>query len=284
LACYSIPAVILACRSVERGEALKREFNAEAKADGRQAPNCDVMELDLSSIASIRTFADAWDARNLPLHVLLNNAGLFAMSAARAETVDGFEMHMGTNHLGHFLLTMLLLPSLRKGTEQLCRPARVVNVSSRLHLMGSLNKQDPNLENGSYASLKAYAQSKLAQILFAAELTRRGQGDVIAVALHPGEVAREVVRSLPPIIQKAYRTVMGLILLSPAQGARCSVYCSTSPDLDSAKLSGITYYDSNCAPGATSKAGKDVHLASWLWKWSAKTVGLKVGEDLKSVN
>lgn len=274
----------MACRSVERGDALKREFVAEAKADGRQAPKCDVMELDLSSIASIRAFADAWNARNLPLHVLLNNAGLFAMSAARTETVDGFEMHMGTNHLGHFLLTLLLLPSLRKGTEQLRRPARVVNVSSRLHLMGSLNKQDPNLADGSYVSLRAYAQSKLAQVLFAAELTRRAQGDVMGVALHPGEVTTGVVRSLPPIIQKAYRAIMGLVLLSPAQGARCSVYCSTSLDLDSPKFSGVTYYDSNCAPGATSKAGKDVDMASWLWQWSAKAVGLRAGEDLKSVN
>lgn len=273
-------AVVLACRSVQRGEALQRSIVSDAAAAGQADPHVEVMELDLSSLASIRKFAKEWAATGRPLNILVNNAGIFAMSAPRCETPDGFEMHMGTNHLGHFLLTLLLMPSLRAGAAALGRPSRVVNVSSRLQLMGRLRRDDPNITTG-YNSLAAYAQSKLAQVAFASELTRRGGGDVIAVAVHPGEVATGVVRSLPGPIQTLYNVVMGAILLTPAQGARSSVYCATSPDLDTPKQRGVIYYDSNCTPGASNPETKDPETCAWLWKWSAEAVKLAPKDDLK---
>jgi NAD(P)-dependent dehydrogenase (short-subunit alcohol dehydrogenase family) len=214
--------VVLACRSVERGEALRSELEAQAREGGQAAPKLEVMALDLSSLASVRRFGAAWAARGLPLHALLNNAGLFAMSAPRRETADGVEVHLGTNHLGHFLLTLLLLPSLREGAAAAGRPARVVSVSSRLHLMAALRRDDPGLSTGTFRSLEAYAQSKLAQVLFSAELGRRagGAGGVRAVALHPGEVGTDVVRTLPGPVQWLYKRLSGAMLLSPAQGAQ----------------------------------------------------------------
>lgn len=193
----------MACRSIERGQALQRSIKQEAKASGRADPSLEVLQLDLSSLTSVRKFAHVWatEKQNSPVHILINNAGIFAMSAPRCETEDGFESHIGTNHLGHFLLTLLLMPALHAGAKDINRPARVVNVSSRLNLMGKLHRENPNLTTG-YSSVVAYAQSKLAQVAFAAELSRRSHGNVIAVAVHPGEVATDVVRSLPAFIQK----------------------------------------------------------------------------------
>ncbi|PSC73472.1 short-chain dehydrogenase [Micractinium conductrix] len=273
--------VILACRSIQRGEALKKQLEEEAASAGQAAVQLEVMQLDLSSLQSVRSFAAAFCARGLPLHVLINNAGVFAMSAAQEATPDGFEVHLGTNHLGHFLLTLLLMPCLRAAAKQSGRPARVVHVSSKLHFMGSLRQQDMNLSaSGAYTSLAAYAQSKLAQVLFAGELQRRSGGGVVSVAVHPGEVLTDVVRSLPGPMQRAYRLLLTTILLTPAQGARCSVYCATSPELEGSKLAGQYYFDSNCAPIAPSEEAQDSKLAAWLWRWSATAVGLAPADDL----
>ncbi|KAG7674068.1 putative Dehydrogenase/reductase SDR family member FEY [Nannochloris sp. 'desiccata'] len=276
--------VVLACRSMQRGQALRRAIEADAKASGRADPSLEVMELDLSSLQSVRNFATAWftENSNRPVHILINNAGIFSMSAPRFVTEDGFESHMGTNHLGHFLLTLLLMPALHAAAKDIQQPARVVNVSSRLNLMGKLHRENPNLTTG-YSSVVAYAQSKLAQVAFAAELSRRSNGKVIAVAVHPGEVATDVVRSLPPFIQKLYNTIMGAVLLTPAQGARSSVFCGTSPDLHTKpSLQNIFYYDSNCAPGTAAKDAYDRDACAWLWKWSAEAVKLDPKDDLRA--
>ncbi|KAL4419280.1 hypothetical protein ABPG77_008330 [Micractinium sp. CCAP 211/92] len=273
--------VILACRSISRGEALKQQLEVRAQEAGQPRPQLEVMQLDLSSLQSVRQFASAFRARGLPLHVLVNNAGIFAMAGARETTPDGFEAHLGTNHLGHFLLTLLLLPALRQGAKQSGRPARVVNVSSKLHYVGGLRQQDINLEgSGAYNPLAAYAQSKLAQVLFAGELQRRTGGQLISVAVHPGEVLTDVVRSLPGPVQRAYQLLLQAILLTPQQGARCSVYCASSPDLEKESLQGRYYFDSNCTPIAPSREAQDARLAAWLWQWSAAAVGLQPADDL----
>ena len=278
--------MVLACRSVERGLALQRAIEADAAANGHADPSIQVMHLDLSSLASVRSFSAAWAATGQPCHILINNAGIFSMSAPRCETVQGFESHLGTNHLGHFLLTLLLMPSLKQGALSLGRPARVVNVTSRLHLMTKWRRDDPNMTTG-YTSLMAYAQSKLAQVAFAAELTHRGGGSVISVAVHPGEAVSDVVRSLPQFIQKLYGVVMGAILLTPAQGARSSVYCATSPEVERSTSSSSSsstsslafYYDSNCAPGTSTPEMYDPETVAAIWKWSVEAVKLLPGEE-----
>jgi NAD(P)-dependent dehydrogenase (short-subunit alcohol dehydrogenase family) len=175
------------------------------------------MQLDVSSFKSVRAFGAAWEKRGSPVHVLINNAGIFSMSAPRTETCDGFESHIGTNYLGHFLLTILLQPSLIEAGRQMKNPARVVNVSSRLSLMGRINMDDPNMKKH-FSSLEAYAQSKLAQVIFAKEFTNRMRGAIRCISLHPGEVLTDVVRSLPPIMQKMYKWFMSIFLLTPSQG------------------------------------------------------------------
>eukprot|EP00887_Chlorella_sp_A99_P003670 scaffold7.g3670.t1 len=231
--------VVLACRSRDRGEALARELRAAAQEAGQPEPRLEVMLLDLASLRSVREFAAAWEARRLPLHVLLNNAGLFALAGAREETEDGFEAHLGTNYLAHFLLTLLLLPSLRRGAEQ---------------------------AHG--------ARGSLCWVLFAWELQRRTGGAVASVALHPGEVLTDVVRSLPGFMQRAYKLLLQIILLTPEQGARCSVHCATAAALEGPQAQGLYYYDSNCTPIAPSRQARDPALAAWLWEWSARAVGL----------
>jgi retinol dehydrogenase 12 len=165
--------------------------------------------------------------------------------------------------------------------KQAGRPSRVVNVSSKLHAMGHVCRDDPHLRvPGAYTSLAAYAQSKLVQVLFAGELQRRGGGNLVAVAVHPGEVATDVVRSLPGPVKWLYRIFMGAILLTPRQGARSSVYCATSDDLEAPGVRGAIYVDSNCRPKTPSREARDPQLAAWVWDWSVSQVGLKRQEGL----
>ncbi|KAK2075920.1 hypothetical protein QBZ16_001256 [Prototheca wickerhamii] len=276
--------VILACRNVPKGEAYKKELEEQAAAAGRPAPKLEVMELDVSSLASVRSFAEAWLARKEPLHVLVNNAGILAMAAPYKLTEEGFENHLVTNYLGHYLLTLLLLPSLEQATNQARagwggagHPARVVSVASKLHYMGAVRKDDLNLQKG-YTSLDAYCQSKLLQVLFAGELERRARGRVRSLALHPGEVLTNVVNTLPSPLQRLYRQVMTFPLLTPDQGARSTVHCATAPQVE--EEPDKVYYHSSCVPIAPSALALDRDLARWVWDWSAEAVALSSDQDL----
>lgn len=211
--------MVLACRSIDRGNNLRKNILKELDKDRIHQPRIDVMLLDLSSLESIRKFGEEWNEKGIPLDVLVCNAGIFAMSDGRSETIDGIESHIATNYLGHFLLTILLLPSMEKASNLCGKASRVVCVSSRLHLLGNLVKEDPELKApGAYSSLAAYAQSKLAQVIFARELNRLLKGKIRAVALHPGEVLTDVVRTLPHFLQRMYKMIMAAFLLSPEQG------------------------------------------------------------------
>lgn len=210
--------VVLACRNETKGRALAEEMRANF--EGSHAGEVQVMRLDVSSLQSVREFAETWGSKaKMPVHVLINNAGVFAMSAPRTETKDGFESHIGTNFVGHFLLTELMMPWMAKAQQQSGVPARIINVSSKLHRMGQIHTHDPNLKlKGSYNSLAAYSQSKLAQVMFSKECNRKHAGIVHCVSVHPGEVLTDVVRSLPLFMQHLYRMIMRLFLLTPAQG------------------------------------------------------------------
>lgn len=172
--------VVLACRSRSKGEALAARLAADAEATGCAKPSLEVMLLDLDSLESVRRFVAEWERSGRPLHALINNAGVFFMGVARSTTSDGFESHMGTNHLSHFLLTLGLLPALRRGaaTEAGRRRlggARVVHVSSSMVMFGGgLVSDDPCMEApGTYSSEVAYGRSKMAQVLFCREMRRR---------------------------------------------------------------------------------------------------------------
>jgi NAD(P)-dependent dehydrogenase (short-subunit alcohol dehydrogenase family) len=200
----------------------------------------------------VRRCAEAFLARNLPLHLLINNAGL---AGTRGLTVSGFDQAFGVNHLGHFLLTELLLERLRSSA-----PARVVTVASHIHKR--VRDIDWNaLRTPALVGLQAYGVSKLANVLFSAELGRRLQGSgVTTYALHPGVVATQVWREIPwPV-----RPLILRFMSSEEQGAQTTIYCATSPDV--ANETGL-YYDECRAVPASSRA-LDRALAEELWRRS----------------
>lgn len=218
-------AVVLACRSAERGaEALDR-FRAELP-DGR----FELASLDLASLGSVRTFAADFLGKHDRLDLLINNAGVMAIP--RRLTADGFEMQLGTNHFGHFALTGLLLERLL-ATDA----ARVVNVSSMAHGMGRMNFDDLHGEKH-YAKWAAYGQSKLANLHFTFDLQRRleaaGAG-LIALACHPGYAATNLQHVGPQmtgsIVNKLIMNFGNALLAQSAEaGAWPTLYAATSPD------------------------------------------------------
>ncbi|KAG2433604.1 hypothetical protein HYH02_012534 [Chlamydomonas schloesseri] len=308
--------VVLACRSAARGEELKKRLDAAEAEAGRKQPHIEVRLLDLASLDSVRAFAAAWEAEGRPLHLLINNAGVFTIGAPRSETRDGFEMHMGSNHLGHYLLTLSLLPSLRRGAAQLRaatasstanghvgangsstaagaaangQRVRIVNVSSSYHALATkgISVTDPHLTKpGAYSADFGYAQSKLANILFTRELRRRlaaaGEPELAAgcLALHPGLVCTGVARGLPALMRSAYYAIMGLVLLNSMQGARASIHAATAPSAPAEAAATSGYFNSNCLPIAPAPAAQDDAAALWLWRWSAEQVKLPPAADL----
>jgi NAD(P)-dependent dehydrogenase (short-subunit alcohol dehydrogenase family) len=209
------------------------------------------LPLDLSDLASVRRCAADFLSRDVPLHVLVNNAGV---AGVRGVTRDGFQLTFATNHLGPFLLTLLLLPKLREAPG-----ARVVNVASRAHARTRGIDFDALRRKESLTGFPEYAVSKLCNVLFSAELARAKAGpNVHSYALHPGVIASEVWREVPwPI-----RPLMMLTMKTPEQGAVASLRCATSPDV--AAENGL-YYDEDGAAREPARRAKDVALAEELW-------------------
>ena len=241
--------VVIAGRSLERTQPVLDEIKALAPAKPAV-----FLPLNLASLASVRECAQQFIAMKLPLHLLVNNAGI---AGIRGLTTDGFEMIFGVNHMGHFLLTQLLLPQL-----QASGPSRVVTVSSRAH------KRTPGIDwdalrqpTRSITGVREYAVSKLANLLFSAELARRLQGtQVSCYALHPGVVDTEIWRALPNWARPLLR-LRGL--LTPEEGARTTLHCALhAPHTES----GLYYAD--CKPVRPSSLGQDPDLARVLWERS----------------
>jgi NAD(P)-dependent dehydrogenase (short-subunit alcohol dehydrogenase family) len=217
--------VFLACRSEEKTrpviEAIRSETGSEL---------VEFLPLDLADLASVRACAAQFLARDLPLHVLVNNAGLAGQHGA---TRQGFETTFGVNHLGHFLLTQLLLDRLKQSA-----PARIVNVSSIAHFkVERIDWEALRKPTATRVGLHEYEISKLCNVLFSLELARRLEGTrVTTYSLHPGVVATDVWRNIPwPV-----RSVIKLFMKSIEDGAQTTIYCATSPDV--AGQSG-RYYD-----------------------------------------
>jgi retinol dehydrogenase 12 len=238
--------VLVACRSREKG----REA-VDAIRDATGSAHVELLELDLGSLGSVRRAADAFLATGRPLHLLINNAGV---AGQRGITADGFELHFGTNHLGHFLLTTLLQDRLVDSA-----PARVVNVASKAHFDARgidwtvLERSTP-----SFTGLQEYAVSKLCNVLFAKEQARRLAGTgVTTYALHPGVVASDAWRRIPwPI-----RPLVTRNMISNEDGAKTTLHCATSEE--AGRETGL-YYD-RCTPKEPLPLANDVALAAELW-------------------
>lgn len=215
-------SVVMACRQVNAGEQVANEIR-------QQYPDAKlkVMALDLASGESIRKFVQAYEG---PIHYLINNAGVMACDLSY--TKDGFEMQFGTNHMGHFLLTTLLLDKV-KGSA----PARIINLSSSANRMAAsdgIRFNDLRWEQD-YNRWTSYGNSKLANILFTRELQRRlnesGNSNVIAIAVHPGVIPTPLSRHLLGVAQFLLSWVASAFLKSPQQGAATTIYTALAPDV-----------------------------------------------------
>lgn len=248
--------VILACR-----DALSAERARLSIIKHSHNSNVEVLQLDLAKLASVRRFVAEFQQQYGQLDILISNAGLFPLS--KQMTNDGFEMQFGVNHLGHFLLGNLLLPSMRKAEH-----ARLIVVASMVHHIGKIDFASFRGETR-YGPAKAYGQSKLANVLYAREFSRRySKEGITAYALHPGMVGTNIAgRSL--IRRTIYKLLGGI--MSPARGAKTSIYLATEPSIE--EHSG-SYYDEfqKIKPG--SKLSNDQELAAKLWKTSEQLVSI----------
>jgi len=257
--------VVIAVRNAAKGEMAVADIKARSGND-----RVETLPLDLASMASIRSFAEAWQSRGEPIRVLLNNAGLIQRS--RTTTADGFETTFGVNHLGHFLLTNLLRDAIVAGGPG----ARVVTVASGAHrgARRGLDFDDLMWERRRYSGMGmgAYAASKLANILFSNELARRWESSGVAAnALHPGFVGSNFAREGDGgRLGDVGMALLRPFALSPAKGARTSIHVAISPEAE-----GITgRYFVKCKPAATSAAAADPEAAARLWEVSEALVGI----------
>ena len=249
--------VVLAVRSVAKGEA------AAASMGGRgQIP--EVRQLDLASLESVRAFAAGWDGE---IDLLINNAGI--MIPPYTKTADGFELQFGTNHLGHFALTNLLLANVT---------GRVVTVSSSAHWWGKVDFDDLQWERKSYKRWPAYGQSKLANLLFTAELQRRLTevgSPLIATAAHPGYASTNLQFHSEGIMDKL-SVVGNRVMAQSADGGALPTLMAAVADVPGNSFVGPGILDSRGAPKLTrrSKASQDMAVAKRLWDVSEQLTGV----------
>jgi NAD(P)-dependent dehydrogenase (short-subunit alcohol dehydrogenase family) len=263
--------VVLTARDLPKGEAVAQAIRASTAN-----AQVSVEELELASLASVRSCARRIAAQYNALHILVNNAGV--MACPFAQTVDGYELHFASNHLGHFLLTCLLVPALCAGA-----PSRVVSVSSAGHRGSPVVFEDIHFERRPYDRWLAYGQSKTANVLFAVELERRlGAAGVHAYAVHPGTVQTELVRHMVPedfeVLSKQMESGAFRTKSVPA-GAATAVYAATAPEL---KGRGGFYLedchaaevkDDVTATNGVRSYALDPALAQQLWAVSEQMVG-----------
>lgn len=249
--------VILACRRQAAAEEAMQEIR-------RAVPEASLefVRVDVSSQASVRDCAARVASQHDRLDVLINNAGI--ANVRREDSVDGIEMTFATNHLGPFLLTNLLLPQLRAAR------GRVINVASDAHKMGRMHWQDPELKQG-YWVMKAYAQSKLCNILFTRALARRVAADSIKVnCLHPGAVATNIWPERR-WWERAFSRVLKLFLISEEEGARTSIWLASAEA--GGRSTGKYFY--KCREAKPAGKALDDQAAEKLWQLSAQMTGVE---------
>lgn len=249
-------SVILACRNVEKGKA------AAASMPGL----VEVRGVDLADLQSVREFAEGVDG----VDVLINNAGVMAVPFAR--TADGFEMQIGTNHLGHFALTGRLLPRIAD---------RVVTLSSGAHRMGRIDLDDLNWTTRRYRPWLAYGQAKLANLMFAFELQRRlaAAGSAVrSVAAHPGYAATELQSHTGTPLDRFMAVGNRYFAQSAEGGARSTLFAATQPTIAGGSYvgpDGLGELYGNPRLVGSSTAARDEHVAARLWELSEELTGVR---------
>jgi NAD(P)-dependent dehydrogenase (short-subunit alcohol dehydrogenase family) len=268
--------VVLACRDTNKGEAATREI-ATAAPEGQ----VEVAALDLASLESVRAFVKDFLASHNGLDLLINNAGV--MASPRRTTADGFELQFGTNHLGHFALTGLLLEAMQAGLPdgQEREDARVVTVSSGAHRFGSMRFDDLQGER-KYGRWAAYGQSKLANLLFAFELDRRLRASgsrVRSLAAHPGYSATHLQSAAAQQPDRFLRTMTNAIMAQSAEmGALPTLYAATQPGIEGGTYIGPDgLFEQRGYPTKVKArpSAYDKAAAQRLWETSEEVTGVK---------
>ncbi|XP_040005416.1 dehydrogenase/reductase SDR family member on chromosome X-like isoform X2 [Xiphias gladius] len=258
--------VIIGGRDEHEGLAAVRRICEEYKE-----AKVEFKKLDLASLQSVHQFVQSFKERHLPLNILVNNAGV--MLVPEGHTKDGFEQHFGVNYLGHFLLTWLLLETL-KDSGKSGQFSRVVNVSSSAHRIGKIRLNDLNSYQ-CYSSHAAYCHSKLAQLLFSSHLhqeMQHGGFPVSSCAVDPGMVDTALYRHLWTPLRLAQRTIAHLLLRTPAEGAATVLYAALSPALEGECGGG--YWANGCREMTTALTSEP-QLQLSLWQTSLQLVGLQ---------
>uniref|UniRef100_A0A667WP84 Dehydrogenase/reductase (SDR family) member 13b.1 n=1 Tax=Myripristis murdjan TaxID=586833 RepID=A0A667WP84_9TELE len=255
--------VILACRSQQRGEAALAEVKRESGSS-----QVVFMQLDLASLKSVRDFAETFLRTEPRLDLLINNAGIYM----QGKTKDGLGLMFGVNHIGHFLLTNLLLDRLKE-----CGPSRVINVASVGHNFGIIDFNCLNTHkalgqgDSFYDVLKIYCNSKLCNVLFTHELAKRLQGTkVTCYSLHPGAINSELARNTSSLFQVLLIPITAFFFKNTVQGAQTTLHCALQEGLE--PLSGR--YFSNCTARNLYPKAKDDVAAKKLWELSERLSGL----------
>ena len=253
--------IVMVGRNPEKTRLAVDDVKARSGANNQ---NVTHLLCDFSSQAAIRKLAAEYRARHDRLDVLVNNAG--AVFKTRALTVDGIEATFAVNHLGYFLLTNLLLDLIKKSA-----PSRIVSVASIGHRQGTMDLDDPGFERGGYRIMRAYSRSKLGNILFAAELSRRLAGTgVTSNSLHPGAVNTNIWSGAPTYAKPLIFLLLKPFLISASKGSETIVQLAADPALE-----GVTgkYFEKK-SPVAPSQLAQDEALARRLWDLSARLVKL----------
>jgi len=250
--------VIIACRDLPQCQITSKQISQLTSN-----PKVESMALNLASFKSIRQFASDFQRRSLPIHILINNAGVWMAPGNRSFTEDGIEMTFGVNHLGHFLLTNLLLPQIKQGK------ARVVTVSSALHRNGVIDFENLQSEK-SYGHMQTYSNSKLENVLFSNELNRLLDGTgAYATSLHPGVIRTQLHREMNDLMKMGYY-VIGLFLKDVEFGAQTTIAASISKKFEN--KGGV--YLAECEVAEPNPIALDKGVAKKLWEVSNKMVGL----------
>jgi NAD(P)-dependent dehydrogenase (short-subunit alcohol dehydrogenase family) len=269
--------VVMACRSVDRGEQAAREIRETIDSTGA---TLNVRHCDLSSLSSVAEFATGVREDYDELHILCNNAGVMAIP--RDETEDGFEMQLGVNHLGHFALTGHLLDLLVETQGE----TRIVTHSSSAHTSGSIDFEDLHRED-SYSKWEAYGQSKLANLLFAYELQRRlgeaGHTDTLSVACHPGYANTNLQYRGPEEMGSTLRyglmrVANAVIAQSAEQGALPLLYAATANDVEGGRYYGPSGFMNMRGPPERQESNEESHDdadAARLWDLSEELTGVE---------
>ncbi len=263
--------VVLACRDLDKGQRA-----LDTIRDAAPDALLELLELDLESLHSISAFAEGVCATHDGIDLLINNAGV--MAPPRRETADGFELQLGTNHLGHFALTAQII-----GAMQHREDARVVTLASNAHKMGRIDFDDLQSQRR-YRRWSAYGQSKLANLMFALELDRRLRASgshLKSLAAHPGYAATNLQAAAAPMLDRlAMRATNSLVAQSADMGALSPLYAATHPGLEGGVYvgpDGIGEFRGHPHVSSPNRAARDLDVAERLWEVSEGLTGVRFG-------